>query len=181
MGDHIKSVNNLSFILIVIILFIGGCTQQPEKTKEAKALPHFPLNDLNGVITQTGVELDREVSSDGNGSLRITAHEPTTVRLFEVKDIDIEDARLLYQARIRTRDVKGNVFLEMWVRLQGKGEFFTRNVHTPATGSVNWRMMEAPFFLKKGQNPDLVKLNLVIDGTGTAWIDDVKLVKAPLP
>jgi hypothetical protein len=35
-------------------------------------------------------------------------------------------------------------------------------------------------FLKKGQNPDNVKLNLVIDGKGIAWIDDIWLLKAPL-
>jgi len=133
------------------------------------------------VITQSGIEFDREVSSDGHGSLKITVHEPATVHLFEVQDIDIENARLLYQARVRTKDVKGNVFLEMWVRIPGKGKYFTRNVHTPATGSVNWQPMEVPFFLKQGQNPDLVKLNLVISGPGTAWIDNIQLVKAPLP
>lgn len=170
----------LCFVTAIMVL-AAACTRQTDIPEESGALPHFPLDDLNGVITQTGVELDTEVSSDGRGSLKITPQEPSTVHLFEVRDIDIEDARLLYQARVMTRDVKGQVYLEMWVRIPGKGEFFTRNVHTPATGSVDWMTMEAPFFLKKGQNPDLLKLNLVVNGTGTAWIDDIKLVKAPLP
>ena len=33
---------------------------------------------------------------------------------------------------------------------------------------------------KKGQNPDLVTVNLVINGKGTVWIDEVVLSKAPL-
>jgi hypothetical protein len=45
---------------------------------------------------------------------------------------------------------------------------------------VDWTMEEIPFFLKKGKNPDNVKLNLVFDGTGTAWIDDIRLLKGPL-
>jgi hypothetical protein len=36
------------------------------------------------------VEIDKGVSSDGNGSLRITATGPTVVRLFETGDIDVE-------------------------------------------------------------------------------------------
>jgi hypothetical protein len=40
--------------------------------------------------------------------------------------------------------------------------------------------VETPFFLKRGEKPDNVKLNVVINGTGTVWIDDVKLLKGPL-
>jgi hypothetical protein len=40
--------------------------------------------------------------------------------------------------------------------------------------------LQIPFFLKKGEKPDYVKLNIVINGTGTVWIDDVRLLKAPL-
>jgi hypothetical protein len=36
------------------------------------------------------------------------------------------------------------------------------------------------FFLKKGEKPDYIKLNLVIEGKGTAWIDDIGLFKTPL-
>jgi len=35
-------------------------------------------------------------------------------------------------------------------------------------------------FFKKGENPDNVTLNLVINGKGTVWIDDIHLIKAPL-
>jgi hypothetical protein len=33
---------------------------------------------------------------------------------------------------------------------------------------------------EKGKNPDKVTLNLVINGKGTVWIDDVTLSKTPL-
>ena len=54
-------------------------------------------------------------------------------------------------------------------------------MHDALSGTVEWATQETPFFLQRGQNPDNVKLNLVIEGTGTAWIDDVRLVRAPLP
>jgi len=87
---------------------------------------------------------------------------------------------LIYQARVRTEGIEGQVFLEMWCHFPGKGDFFSRGLQTPLTGTTNWTTEEIPFFLKKGENPDNVKLNLVINGKGTAWIDDIRLLKGSL-
>jgi hypothetical protein len=135
---------------------------------------------MEGIITQGGVAIDKEISSDGNGSLRISSTEPRVIRLFEVGDVDIENARLIYRARLRTEKVEGQVYLEMWCHFPGKGEFFSRGLQTPLTGTTEWTTEEIPFFLKKGENPDNVKLNLVINGKGTAWIDDIRLLRGPL-
>jgi hypothetical protein len=97
-----------------------------------------------------------------------------------VRDIGVETARLVYRAKVRTEGVTGKVFLEMWCHFPGKGEFFSRGLQTPLTGTIDWTTEETPFFLQKGEKPDYVKLNLVIDGKGTAWIDDVRLLKGPL-
>jgi hypothetical protein len=143
-------------------------------------LRHFSIDNMDGIITRSGVRIDKDISRDGNGSLRVTSTRPTVVRLFEVGDIDTENARLIYQARVRTESVEGKVYLEMWCHFPGKGEFFSRGLKTPLTGTMEWTTEETPFFLKKGENPDNVKLNLVINGKGTAWIDDIRLLKAPL-
>lgn len=164
-------------VCVVMIFVVVGCSKASKQVAELK---RFPMDNLEGIITQSGVQIDNEVSSDGNGSLRITAMEPTVVRLFEVGDIDIENARLIYQARVRTEDVDGQVYLEMWCHFPGIGEFFSRGLQTPLTGTTDWTTEKTLFFLKKGENPDNVKLNLVINGKGTAWIDDVRLLKGPL-
>jgi len=135
---------------------------------------------MEGIMAQTGVQIDRQISSDGNGSLKITATAPATVELFQAGDIDIENATLIYQARARTDDVQGKVYLEMWCSFPGLGEYFSRGLDSALSGTNDWTTITTPFFLKKGENPDNVKLNLVIDGTGTVWIDDIKLLKAPL-
>jgi len=147
---------------------------------EVTELQRFPLDTTEGLITLSGVIIDRQISSDGNGSLRIEATEPTTVRLFETGDIDIENARLIYQAQLRTEDVEGQVYLEMWCHFAGLGDFFSRGLDKPLTGSTDWATEDTPFMLEKGQNPDNVKLNLVINGKGTVWIDDIRLLKGPL-
>jgi len=135
---------------------------------------------MEGIITQSGVEIDRQVSSDGNGALRVTFSKPTVVRLFEVEDLDLENARLVYRARLRTHKVEGQVYLEMWCHFAGKGEFFSRGLQNPLTGTTDWVTEETPFFLRKGERPDRVRLNLVANGKGTAWIDEVRLLKSSL-
>ena len=147
---------------------------------EADELKRFRLDDMEGIPSQSGLEIDREISSDGNGSLRIEVMQPTTVRLFETGEMDIENARLVYQAKVRTENVQGKVFLEMWCSFPGKGEFFSKGLLQPLTGTTDWTTQETPFLLKGGENPDNIKLNLVIDGKGTAWIDDIRLLNGSL-
>ncbi len=167
----------LLFVWVAMVFVVVSCSKPSRQVVELK---RFPIDNLEGIITQSGIQIDNAVSSDGNGSLRVTATKPIVVRLFEVGDIDIENARLIYQAKLRTEGVEGQVYLEMWCHFPGKGEFFSRGLQTPLTGTTDWTTEETPFFLKKGENPDNVKLNLVIDGQGTAWIDDIRLVKGLL-
>ncbi|UCG53015.1 MAG: hypothetical protein JSW58_05525 [Candidatus Latescibacterota bacterium] len=166
----------LSLVVLATLLAIG-CTRQNTDVTELKS---YPLDDAAGVLAKSGVEVDDQVTSDGNGSLRLTADQPTTFRLLETGDLDIENARLLYRASMRTKDVDGQVYLEMWCHFPGKGEYFSRGLHSSLSGTVAWTTQETPFFLKKGENPDNVKLNVVVDGKGTVWIDDIKLVRGSL-
>jgi hypothetical protein len=164
-------------VLLAGFIALAGCSQPAGEVVELK---HYPITSLEGLLTQTG-DLDTEVTSDGNGSLRITATEPTTIRLYETGDVDVENARLTYRAKVRTEGIEGKVYLEMWCQFTGKGEFFSRDLGSPVSGSVDWSTEETLFFLQKGENPDNVKLNLIIEGKGTVWIDDIRLYKGPLP
>lgn len=153
------------------------CSQTNNMT--VKTIAEYPADNLDNIIAGDGVEFDPGVSSDGNGSLKITATN-TTVRLYEINNIDIEDTRLIYQAKIKTDDFQGSVFLEMWCSFEGLGEFFSRDMQTPISGTIDWSSEETIFMLQKGQNPQNVKLNIVINGTGTVWVDDIKLTRGPL-
>ncbi len=166
-------------ILVPALVYRLAATSPPDAI-EVTELRRFALDNTEGLITQSGVRIDEQISSDGNGSLRIEAMEPTTIRLFETGDIDIENTRLIYQAKVRTENVEGQVYLEMWCHFPGKGEYFSKGLMNPLSGTNDWTAAETPFLLKKGENPDNVKLNLVIDGKGTVWIDDIRLLKAPL-
>ena len=165
------------YSLLTLAVLLVGCSAG---TSSDSSLRHFPIDDLAGLRTQSGIVFDETVSSDGKGSIKIVAEEPVTVRLYEVEGLDIERARLIYRAKVRTEDVEGQVILEMWCRFPGKGEFFSRALDQPLSGSVGWTLLETPFLLEAGQTPDLVKLNIVINGTGTVWVDDIHLLRAGL-
>ncbi len=137
----------------------------------------YPIAGLDGVITRSGVAFDPKITSDGNGSLRLSSKGYTAFRLFEIEDPDVEGTKLLYRARIRTQNVEGRVYLEMWCRFPGRGEFFSRALETPITGTTEWTSQETPFVLEDGQNPSNIKLNLIVEGPGAVWIDEIVLAK----
>ena len=174
------SIPNLVLLICLILVFdLVSCSKSEEQRVEE--IKHYSVDTLDGIITRSGVGIDEEVSSDGNGSLRVTAKGPVVIRLFETGDVDVEDARLTYRAKVRTEGVEGQVSLEMWCQFAGRGEYFSRDLGTPLTGTTEWSTEETPFFLKKGENPDNIKLNLVVNVKGTDWIDDIWLLKGPHP
>ena len=81
---------------------------------------------------------------------------------------------------MKTEGLTGRAFLEMWCRLPGRGEFFSKGLKQAITGTTDWASYEIPFYLERGQRPDLIKLGLVIEGRGKVSIKDVELLKAPL-
>ena len=165
-----------ALVCVLASCIIGSCSRPPKIVSE---LAHYDLNSLEGVLTESNVAVDSTVSSDGTASLKITVPGPTTVRLFELGDLDVENAKIVYRAMLRSRKLSGRAYLEMWVRFKDGGEYFSRGLDRTISGTTNWMTMEIMFILEKGQNPDNVKLNLVIEGKGTVWIDDIVILKGP--
>jgi hypothetical protein len=143
-----------------------------------------PRAALPTVLKRFGPE-DKPISQDqvtaDDGGWRIEARANRTVALFEIANPGVEDCTLSYRARLKTANLQGRAYLEMWCGLRGQGQFFSRGLFNPVSGTTDWASYETPFFLKKGERPDLIKLNLVIEGKGTVWIKDVEVTRAPLP
>ena len=174
----------VGLLCALIVLTAPGCSESPPgsvgEDAGATEIRRLPLDTLSVVLTRSDVQFDPNVSSDGNGSLRVTASAPMTVRIYEMGPMAVDDARLIYQARVRTSDVKGRVYLEMWCHIPGKGALPSQSLASSLSGTTGWTILETPLFLQKGERPENVGLNLVVDGTGTAWIDDIRLLRAPL-
>ena len=142
----------------------------------------YPMDTLEGLLSQGLADIDEGIYVNGGGSLRIISDsaEKRTIRLYETEPIDIEGGTLIYSAQIKSDLQDGRAYLEMWCIIPGKGEFFSRGLEQPITGMTDWTTFQTPFRLEPGQKPANVKLNLVLEGMGTVWIDDVKLSSSAL-
>lgn len=143
----------------------------PRPIGTPQRLRTFSLNDPT--IAQDGITAEAD-------SWRIELKTPQTIRLFEVSEPNVEQCLLTYRAKLKTTDLTDRAFLEMWCRIPGRGEFFSKGFHHAVKGTNNWASYEIPFFLKQGQKPDLIKLNVTVEGTGQVWIKDIELLQTPL-
>ncbi|MFH1089967.1 MAG: hypothetical protein V1742_00210 [Pseudomonadota bacterium] len=126
----------------------------------------------------------KTISQDGvvqsQGGWLIEAKEKMTVRLFEVELSGLNQCLVTYRAQLKSEDLQEGAYLEMWCRLPGRGEFFSRGLKQKIKGANDWGTYEIPFYLKKGQRPDLLKLNLAVLGPGKVWIKDIAVYQNPL-
>ena len=167
-------MNKYSVISILVLLFLFiSCSIQTKPTE----LKHFPIDDLKGMVAQSGVQLDKTVSSDGNGSIKILAAGPVVIPFYNIDDIRVEDIQLIYEARIKSESLNGQAYLEMWCVFKNKGEYYSRGFDSAIAGTTEWKTIKTIFLLRKNEMPDQIKLNVVVNGVGTVWIDDIHLSK----
>jgi hypothetical protein len=142
----------------------------------AQELQRLSLDDAS--TTSPLIETDPTVKIQGDASLKITVLWPTTVHLAEVSGPDIDDAKLVYSAQVKSA-IHGTTYLEMWAHVDG-GQYFSRGMNDTVAETSDWTTIRTPFLFQQGQKPDKLTLNLVINGTGTVWIDDIVLSREPL-
>jgi hypothetical protein len=145
-------------------------------SSQAEDLRKLNLDDASAIGTT--IQTDTQVKAEGKSSIKITTQWPTTICLGEVKGPDIEGARLVYKAKVKS-DLDGTAFLEMWAHVGG-GQYFSRGMNDAVKRKMDWKIIQTPFLFQKGQKPDKVTLNVVINGKGAVWIDDIVLSKEPL-
>jgi hypothetical protein len=162
-------------IMRSVFVFIAffGLIASPAMGEELKRISLDDASSLGMTI-----QSDTGIKTEGKGSIKITTLWPTVVCLGEVSALNIENAKLVYSAKVKS-DLDGTAFLEMWVTVAG-GQYFSKGMNDVVNQKTDWKTLQTPFMLEKGQKPEKVTLNLVINGKGTVWVDDIVLSKEPL-
>ena len=143
---------------------------KPEPAGPPRLIKRF--DGSQATISSSSIVADRE-------GWHIDTAESVTFRLFELDPGDIENGMLIYRASIKSAEIQDKGYLEMWCRFPGQGEFFSKGLDNPLTGSNDWASYEIPFYLKKQQNPELLKLNFTLEGGGKVWIKDIEVSFTP--
>jgi len=170
---------------MALLFFIASIAGYKSLAQEETELT-FPISNIKEIITQSGVEIDNEISSDGNGSLIINTKEPITAELFELDGIDFGNKRLTYKAQIRSDDLvgaqemRGISYIELIAQFSNGEELISRGPRVPISGTTEWRPAETVLYIDKGDTPERVKLNLIVEGEGKVWLDSVVLEAIPL-
>ncbi len=154
-----------------MLKWLKSLFSMPEPAGPPQTIRTFSVNDR--IIAQDGVRIDAD-------TIRIESTEGRTVRLYDVKDPSVHHCIVTYRVKMKAEKVEGRAFLEMWCSFPGRGEFFSKGLHQPISGTSDWSRFEIPFYLKRGQTPDLIKLNLVVEGRGVVWMKDIELLSTPL-
>ncbi len=180
MTVHKTTTGKTALAAFAVLLALFTACSEGGGEGDGDVIKKLPVDSSSEVIARKNVSTDSNISRDGNGSLRIDVTGTQTLPLYRLGDIDLEEAFLIYRAALRTEDLDGETFLEMKCFFQAKGEFFSRNYESALSGTNDWTVRSTPFKLRKGENPDVVELNIHVSGRGTVWIDEITLLKRPL-
>lgn len=158
-----------SILAMFALLLVGSLAA-------AADLKKLSMDDAS--VIGTTIQTDTQVKAEGKGSIKITTRWPTMICLGEVDSLDVENSKLVYRAKVKS-DLDGAAFLELWAHVGG-GQYFSRGMNDVVSRQTDWKVIQTLFTFQKGQRPEKVTLNLVINGKGTVWIDDVVLSREPL-
>ena len=116
-----KKGNFMKRILLVfaLLVLVAGSVY-------AQELKKLNLDDASAIGTT--IQTDTQVKVEGKGSIKITTRWPTTICLGETAGPDVENAKLIYKAKVK-RDLDGTAFLEMWAHVGG-GQYFSRGIQS---------------------------------------------------
>lgn len=171
-------------ISLIVIFYSFGYGYQSYAQDELEFV--YPLDSLTEIITQSGVQIDRKMSSDNKGSIYINASKPRTIELIELNKDNLKNKRLTFIAQMKSEglqasgDMRGISYIELAAKFPNGEELVSRGPRIPIKGTTDWRVVDTVLYIDKNDSPESVKLNLVVEGVGNVWIDSVKLEAIPL-
>lgn len=116
---------------------------------------------------------------EGN-ELEVRADEPATISLFDVPLPQVQQCVLSYCFEVYAAGFASRLYPELWCRIPERGMFFSRGLDRQILGGTEWRAVELPFYLKRGQHADLVHLNLCFAGAGVVRLRNIGVKSTPL-
>jgi hypothetical protein len=171
----------LLVVLIISLLAVFACKKE-EPPAPPMELVSFTADTLDLVLMADYVYSDEEIFAEGSGAIRLTTEMPMSVDIYAVDYPEVENRLLVYKAKIRSQELVGDASLAMKVTLTTGTAFDARQEPSTAVGgTTDWTECEASLLIPAGSEVKSVVLGFSVDGFGTAWIDDLRVISAPPP
>jgi len=185
---------SIGIMELIILLLIGGglllglvifgmllaMLRGPRQGMSRQGLP-LPAGPAASVRKLGPSDKPIAASAHWDGSeLVVKSDEWATKALFDVPLDDVEQCLLTYRFRIQTNNLARSVYPELWCRIPERGQFFSRGLDRKVRGTNDWKEVEIPFYLQRGQRADLLHLNLVCEGPVEVRLKDIEVLSAPL-
>jgi len=165
---HMASVTG-----VTVLLFALGCSN----AQSPGVLYHNRLDSLDGILSNPGVTLD--TSTPRGIALRIESQAPRSVRLAEVQTLDAQTVVLTLRGHLRAERLTGRAYLEMRCNMPQKGVLVSRATsQSEVAGTTDWVTQATRLSLGEQPGPQIVSLNVAIEGAGIVWVDNILLAQA---
>lgn len=153
------------FVLVAILIVVPGLTGE---------VTSVPLDSLKGISPL--IELDPMEKVEGTNSIKISAEAPCRVTIGKFAGQGIDNFNLKTRVKLKTLLKEGNVILETLVKVDGR-VYFSRAMDQKLSGDNDWQEIFTNFYFKAGESPDEISVNLILDGRGKVWVDDLKVLR----
>ena len=122
------------------------------------------------------MDLDDKVAHEGKSSARFASRQKPTgfgTMMQSMEPGDYLGKRVRYSAFVKTKDVTD--WAGLWMRVDGPSQkmlAFDNMSGRPIKGTMDWTRHE--IVLDVGAEATGISFGILMDGTGTTWLDDVK-------
>jgi hypothetical protein len=164
----------LSFACAIAALV--ACSKSSKSPGEEIA--HHPLDAVSEMAQQPSwASVDKEVSVDGGGSIKLQTPQASTLSLLELSGMDVAGSAVTFEVQVKTEGfVGGSVFLEA-SSLMGGGNVDAKGLPGVRGGNPRWSPLRVTQEFGPNDRPSSIRLKVQINGNGIAWIDAARVYK----
>lgn len=174
-----KLLGRLACVAAVALACGEGPSGDRPAAEGAVEIARFPLGE-GAVPPGADAAFDPGVSQDGGGSLRVQALRGGRLRLYRLDDLGLVQGAVVFTGFLRSRGLDGRAVLELWCRPAEGEAAFVRGYGSAVSGDSDWTPQEVRFSNPAlCRNPVSIELNVLIEGSGSVWIDDLRLWSVP--
>jgi hypothetical protein len=140
-------------------------------------LGSFSCHDIAQV--RTLISIDKDTTADGNGSIKVEAAHNALVTVADQENLSVaKDNTLWCTLKVKCAGVTQKAYLEMWCEVAEGRRAFSKGLDQLLIGDSEWKEIRLPMMVNGDFTVSRALVNVVIEGPGTVWVDEIKFSKA---